>query len=103
MRGPTFPGGALWCPSPPVVMLGAIWGRSAGWLLLSVTAALLIATVLVAVHHAEVIALRVGEPYGTLVLASGGHRHRRLVDRVHDAVRRRGHRSRWRETPCMQP
>ena len=27
-----------------------------------------VAAVLVAVHHAEVIALRVGEPYGTLVL-----------------------------------
>ena len=29
----------------------------------------LLAAVLVAVHHAEVIALRVGEPFGTLVLA----------------------------------
>jgi len=32
-------------------------------------AAALVAAVLVAVHHAEVVALRVGEPFGTLVLA----------------------------------
>lgn len=32
-------------------------------------AAALLGSVLAAVHHAEVIALRVGEPYGTLVLA----------------------------------
>lgn len=56
-------------PIAACIMLAAIWGRSAGWLLLSIASALLIATVLVAVHHAEVIALRVGEPYGTLVLA----------------------------------
>jgi Ca2+:H+ antiporter len=30
---------------------------------------LLVATVYVAVHHAETVALRVGEPYGTLILA----------------------------------
>jgi Ca2+:H+ antiporter len=32
-------------------------------------AAALLGSVLAAIHHAEVIALRVGEPYGTLVLA----------------------------------
>src|SRR5271157_6478172 len=31
-------------------------------------AALLIGSVLAAVHHAELVALRLGEPYGTLVL-----------------------------------
>jgi Ca2+:H+ antiporter len=56
----------------------------AGWLLLALTAsglggavpaffvllaAGLVASVLAAVHHAEVVAHRVGEPYGTLVLA----------------------------------
>lgn len=35
----------------------------------SVAAAILIASVLAAVHHAEVVAHRVGEPFGTLVLA----------------------------------
>ncbi|RZK69432.1 MAG: ionic transporter y4hA, partial [Pedobacter sp.] len=34
-----------------------------------VLAALLISSVLAAVHHAEVIAHRVGEPFGTLILA----------------------------------
>src|SRR5437868_14169346 len=53
----------------------------AGWLLLAVSlgfshplydiaiGAGLIACVLAAVHHAEVVAHRVGEPFGTLVLA----------------------------------
>lgn len=40
-----------------------------GWVLLSCAAAALIASVLAAVHHAEMIAHRVGEPFGTLVLA----------------------------------
>ena len=44
-------------------------GGSPGWALLSFAAAALFASVLVAVHHAEVIAHRVGEPFGTLVLA----------------------------------
>jgi Ca2+:H+ antiporter len=44
-------------------------GSSLGWPLLSCAAAALIASVFVAVHHAEVIAHRVGEPFGTLVLA----------------------------------
>jgi Ca2+:H+ antiporter len=34
-----------------------------------VLAAVLLGNVIAAVHHAEVVALRVGEPYGTLVLA----------------------------------
>jgi Ca2+:H+ antiporter len=37
--------------------------------LLFVLAPLLTATVFVAVHHAEVVALRVGEPFGSLILA----------------------------------
>jgi Ca2+:H+ antiporter len=38
-------------------------------LLALVLAAVLLGNVIAAVHHAEVVALRVGEPYGTLVLA----------------------------------
>jgi Ca2+:H+ antiporter len=34
-----------------------------------VLAAVLLGNVIAAVHHAEVVARRVGEPYGTLVLA----------------------------------
>lgn len=51
------------------LILTAVWGRPLGWILLLLVASALIAAVLVAVHHAEVIALRVGEPFGTLVLA----------------------------------
>ncbi|MDR0990267.1 MAG: ionic transporter y4hA [Propionibacteriaceae bacterium] len=56
-------------PVVAVVLLGLFWGREvpvAG----SVIAALgLIAAVLTAVHHAEVVAHRVGEPFGSVVLA----------------------------------
>jgi Ca2+:H+ antiporter len=54
----------------------AIWlAPILGWLAVVlhpgaiVTAIVLVATVLVAVHHAEVVAHRVGEPFGTLILA----------------------------------
>ena len=40
-----------------------------GGFIIAVAAIVLIATVFAAVHHAEVIAHRVGEPFGTLVLA----------------------------------
>jgi Ca2+:H+ antiporter len=57
---------------PPVaaVLLVATWGRkpSAGPLLVLVGAGL-VAAVIAAVHHAEVVAHRVGEPFGTLILA----------------------------------
>src|SRR3974390_137415 len=62
----------VWSVALPIaacLLLAAIWGRSLGWLLFSCAAAALLASVLVAVHHAEVIAHRVGEPFGTLVLA----------------------------------
>jgi len=67
-----FFGAPVWSFSVPVaacVVLVAVWGRPLGWVFLLLVAAALIAAVLVAVHHAEVIALRVGEPFGTLVLA----------------------------------
>lgn len=66
---------------PPALPLWSIVAPIAGWLLLAGTglglpgfynvlvAAGLLASVLAAVHHAEVVAHRVGEPYGTLVLA----------------------------------
>jgi Ca2+:H+ antiporter len=65
----------------PLLPLWTIAAPIAGWLLLAGTlfglggiylvllAAGLIASVMAAVHHAEVVAHRVGEPYGTLVLA----------------------------------
>jgi Ca2+:H+ antiporter len=67
------PGSArLWSVFVPFAagaMLALAWGRPTSGPLLVAAAAALIAAVLVAVHHAEVIAHRVGEPFGTLVLA----------------------------------
>lgn len=65
-------GTPLWSIVLPIAgcaMLVAIWDRPLGWTLLSFVVITLVAAVFVAVHHAEVIALRVGEPFGTLVLA----------------------------------
>lgn len=56
-------------PIVGVIVLAVTWGRESGPLLVAVAAAALVATVLAAVHHAEVVAHRVGEPYGSLVLA----------------------------------
>src|SRR5215470_14099292 len=43
-------------------------GKGGGVIAGLVLAALMIGSVLAAVHHAELVALRLGEPYGTLVL-----------------------------------
>jgi len=56
-------------PLAACALLAATWSRPLGWLLVCLVAAALIAVVLVAVHHAEIVALRVGEPFGTLILA----------------------------------
>jgi Ca2+:H+ antiporter len=56
-------------PALAVVLLGLSWGRDPGLVLAVVVAAVLAGAVLAAVHHAEVVALRVGEPFGSLVLA----------------------------------
>lgn len=68
----TLLGTPLWSIVLPIAgcaMLLAIWERPLGWTLLSFVVLTLVAAVFAAVHHAEVIALRVGEPFGTLVLA----------------------------------
>src|SRR5690242_4009427 len=51
-----------------LVLLGA-WGRDLPAVAEIVVVALLAASVLAAVHHAEVVAHRVGEPFGSLILA----------------------------------
>ena len=56
-------------PVVGVLVLAATWGRDLPVVLAAVAALVLAGTVLAAVHHAEVIAHRVGEPYGSLVLA----------------------------------
>lgn len=64
--------GTTWRVGVPVlavVILALAWGRELGGGFVAIIAVLLAAAVLAAVHHAEVVALRVGEPYGSLVLA----------------------------------
>jgi Ca2+:H+ antiporter len=51
------------------VLLGLTWGRSIGVLVQILVAFALAGAVLSAVNHAEVVAHRVGEPFGSLVLA----------------------------------
>jgi Ca2+:H+ antiporter len=54
---------------PLIALAGAlIIGAAGGWPIGVLFGALLIASVMVAVHHAEVVAHWLGEPYGTLVL-----------------------------------
>jgi Ca2+:H+ antiporter len=68
----SFLGLPLWTwvvPAAACVILIAAWGRPLGWVLITLVAVALIAAVTVAVHHAEVVAHRVGEPFGTLILA----------------------------------
>ena len=56
-------------PIAGCLLLASVLGREPGAALLLVMAAALIASVFAAVHHAELVAHRVGEPFGTLVLA----------------------------------
>jgi Ca2+:H+ antiporter len=56
-------------PLSACLVLGLSLTRSPGGVFLGVAGAALAASVIVGVHHAEVIAHRVGEPFGTLVLA----------------------------------
>jgi Ca2+:H+ antiporter len=65
----------LWTLLAPVAALGffalvelALGGGLGGWLILPAVA-LLFATVFAAVHHAETVAHRLGDPYGAIVLA----------------------------------
>lgn len=61
-----------WTALVPViatVVLAIAWGRELSGVYVVVVTALLAGAVLSAVHHAEVVAHRVGEPYGSLVLA----------------------------------
>ncbi|MFZ3495591.1 calcium:proton antiporter [Streptomyces sp. 5.8] len=61
-----------WTVVVPVVALVALvfsWGRDLPSLAVALVALCLAGAVLAAVHHAEVVAHRVGEPFGSLVLA----------------------------------
>ena len=56
-------------PITGVILLAFTWGRSPGTVVVTIVAAALAGSVLAAVHHAEVVAHRVGEPFGSLILA----------------------------------
>ncbi len=61
-----------WTTLVPVIatiVLATAWGRELSGVFVGLLTALLAGAVLAAVHHAEVVAHRVGEPYGSLVLA----------------------------------
>ncbi|KUN39408.1 ionic transporter y4hA [Streptomyces longwoodensis] len=56
-------------PVLAVVLLVLTWGRDLPGAVVAVVTLVLAGAVLAAVHHAEVVAHRVGEPFGSLVLA----------------------------------
>jgi Ca2+:H+ antiporter len=67
-----LPAVLTWTTAVPVlalIVLALSWGRYLPTVLVVVVAFVLVGAVLAAVHHAEVVAHRVGEPYGSLVLA----------------------------------
>lgn len=63
---------AHWTVAVPVLAVATLvltWGRDLPPPVVVLVALFLAGAVLAAVHHAEVVALKVGEPYGSLVLA----------------------------------
>ncbi|MGW2490667.1 calcium:proton antiporter [Streptomyces sp. NPDC001606] len=56
-------------PVLAVVLLAFTWGRPLPDAVVALVSVVLAGSVLAAVHHAEVVAHRVGEPFGSLVLA----------------------------------
>ncbi|WP_328839828.1 ionic transporter y4hA [Streptomyces europaeiscabiei] len=56
-------------PVAAVVLLALTWGRDLPAAAVALVTLVLAGAVLAAVHHAEVVAHRVGEPFGSLVLA----------------------------------
>ncbi|MFF2203066.1 calcium:proton antiporter [Streptomyces sp. NPDC058145] len=56
-------------PVLAIVLLVLTWGRGLPGPLVALVTLVLAGSVLAAVHHAEVVAHRVGEPFGSLVLA----------------------------------
>ena len=65
-------GATRWTTIMPIVAALALiftWGRHPAPWILAIEAVFLVASVLSAVQHAEVIAHRVGEPFGSLILA----------------------------------
>jgi Ca2+:H+ antiporter len=63
------PSWTTYVPVLALAVLAGLWGPGADGLLALLGAAVLAAAVVAAVHHAEVVAHRVGEPFGSLALA----------------------------------
>ncbi len=61
--------GFLSVPVIALIALALAWGRSLPDVVLGLLGLMLAASVIAAVHHAEVVAHRVGEPFGSLILA----------------------------------
>lgn len=64
--------GQAWNVLIPVLacaVLALAWSRALSWPFLALVVVSLTAAIVVAVHHAEIIALRLGEPFGTLMLS----------------------------------
>lgn len=59
----------VYVPILAALVLVLSWGRSVPGLIVALVSIALVGAVLAAVYHAEVVAHRVGEPYGSLVLA----------------------------------
>lgn len=68
-RSHSLPPWSMAVPLLAMVMLVLTWGMPLGLALGAALTAALFLAVVCAIHHAEVVAHRVGEPYGTLVLA----------------------------------
>jgi Ca2+:H+ antiporter len=72
MTAPGVRGRLQWSvivPASSLLVLIAAWSRHDHWTVLAVVTLTLVAAVIAAVHHAEVVAHRVGEPFGSLLLA----------------------------------
>ncbi len=72
MTAPAVRGRLQWSVIVPVLavlVLVAAWFKHAHWAVLVVVTITLVGAVVSAVHHAEVVAHRVGEPFGSLILA----------------------------------
>lgn len=65
----TLPSWTTVAPIVAAICLVLVWGRDQNALLVVLVALVLAAAVIGSVHHAEIVASRVGEPYGSLVLA----------------------------------
>ena len=84
-RNAPMPLWSLLLPAAAAALLGVAIAAPMGTLLTAACAAALVGAVIAAVHHAEVVAHRVGEPFGTLVLALAVTVIEVRADRVDDA------------------